>query len=50
MNKCVGCGVLTSNKLCERCFRIRNSGTSFSFRDKFEAFHAVVLLGRMFKE
>ena len=24
MNKCVGCGVLTSNKLCERCFRIRN--------------------------
>ena len=24
MNKCVGCGVLTSNNLCERCFRIRN--------------------------
>ena len=24
MNKCVGCGVETTNKLCERCFRIRN--------------------------
>ena len=24
MNKCVGCGVLTANNLCERCFRIRN--------------------------
>lgn len=24
MNKCMGCGVLTTNKLCERCFRIRN--------------------------
>ena len=24
MNKCVGCGVLTTNNLCERCFRIRN--------------------------
>lgn len=24
MNKCVGCGVLTTNSLCERCFRIRN--------------------------
>ena len=31
-------------------FRIRNSGTRFFFRDKYEAFHAVVLLGRMFKE
>ena len=33
-----------------RCFRIRNSGKLLSFRDKYEAFHAVVLLGRMFKE
>ena len=32
-----------------RCFRIRNSGKLLSFRDKYEAFHAVVLLGRMFK-
>ena len=24
MNKCVGCGVETTNKLCESCFRIRN--------------------------
>ena len=31
-------------------FRIKNSGTRFLFRDKYEAFHAVVLLGRMFKE
>ena len=33
-----------------RCFRIRNSGKLLSFRDKYEAFHAVVLLGRMFRE
>ena len=31
-------------------FRIKNSSTRFFFRDKYEAFHAVVLLGRMFKE
>ena len=31
-------------------FRIRNSGKQLSFRDKYEAFYAVVLLGRMFKE
>ena len=31
-------------------FRIKNSGKRLSFRDKYEAFHAVVLLGRMFKE
>ena len=31
-------------------FRISNSGKRLSFRDKYEAFHAVVLLGRMFKE
>ena len=24
MNKCQGCGVLTDNDLCERCFRIKN--------------------------
>ena len=24
MNKCVGCGVESTNNLCERCFRIRN--------------------------
>lgn len=24
LSKCVGCGVTTTNKLCERCFRIRN--------------------------
>ena len=31
-------------------FRIKNSSTRFFFRDKYEAFHAVVLLGRMFRE
>ena len=31
-------------------FRIKNSGTRFFFRDKYEAFHAVVLLGRMFSD
>ena len=33
-----------------RCFRIKNSGKRLSFHDKYEAFHAVVLLGRMYKE
>ena len=31
-------------------FRIKNSSTRFFFRDKYEAFHALILLGRMFKE
>jgi ribosome biogenesis GTPase A len=24
MNKCIGCGELTNQELCERCFRIKN--------------------------
>ena len=35
----------------DRCkYRIESFGKHLYFRDKFEAFHALVLLGRMFKE
>ncbi len=35
----------------DRCkYRIESFGKHLYFRDKYEAFHALVLLGRMFKE
>ena len=43
MNKCLGCGSLTPNDYCERCFRLKNYGEFKEVEIKEEVFNKFLI-------